>query len=107
LQPKSEKCIFVGYSEDVKGYRLLQPHCNEIIIRRDVKFDENLLACEPNSTIVPSLACEPSSVFVPSFVPILVSSSDDDSEDENPPLPAHLPPDESIEPEPTPTPVAS
>jgi hypothetical protein len=50
LQPKSEKCIFVGYSEDVKGYRLLQPHSNEIIIRRDVKFDENLLACKPNST---------------------------------------------------------
>jgi transposase InsO family protein len=43
LQPKSEKCIFVGYSEDVKGYRLLQPHCNEIIIRRDVKFDEKSL----------------------------------------------------------------
>jgi hypothetical protein len=42
LQPKSEKCIFVGYFEDVKGYRLLQPHSNEIIIRRDVKFDENL-----------------------------------------------------------------
>jgi hypothetical protein len=61
-------------------------HCNEIIIRRDVKFDENLLACEPNSMIVPSLACEPSSAFVPSFVPILVSSSDDESEDENPPL---------------------
>jgi hypothetical protein len=60
-QPKSEKCIFVGYFEDVKGYRLLQPHCNEIIIRRDVKFDENILACEPNSTIVPSSACEPSS----------------------------------------------
>jgi hypothetical protein len=31
LQPKSDKCIFVGYSEDVKGYKLLQPHCNEII----------------------------------------------------------------------------
>jgi hypothetical protein len=99
LQPKSEKSIFVGYSKDVKGYRLLQPHCNEIIIRRDVKFDENLLACEPNLTIVPSSSCEPSSAFVPSFVPILVSSSDDDSEDENPPPPAHLPPDESIEPE--------
>jgi hypothetical protein len=108
LQPKSDKCIFVGYSEDVKGYRLLQPHCNEIIIRRDVKFDENLLACEPNLTFVPSLACEPNSTFVPSstFVPysILVSSSNDDNEDENPPLNSHLPPDESFEPKPTPAP---
>jgi hypothetical protein len=34
---------------------------------------------------------------VPSFVPILVSSSDDDSKDENPPSPTHLPPNESIE----------
>jgi hypothetical protein len=70
LQPKSEKCIFVGYSEDVKGYRLLQPHCNEIIIRRDVKFDENILACEPNLAFVPSLACEPNSTVVPSSMPV-------------------------------------
>jgi hypothetical protein len=27
LQPKGEKCIFVGYFEDVKGYILLQSHC--------------------------------------------------------------------------------
>jgi hypothetical protein len=101
LQPKSEKCIFVGYSEDVRGYRLLQPHCNEIIIIREVKFDENLLVCEPNLAIVPSSACEPSSTFVPSFVHILVSSLDHDSEDENPPSPAHLPPYESFEIEPT------
>jgi hypothetical protein len=100
LHPKSEKCIFVGYSKDVKGYRCIQPHCNEIIIIRDVKFDENLLACEPNLTIVPSLTCKPSLAFVPSSFPILVSSSDDDSEDENPPPPAHLPPDESFEPKP-------
>jgi hypothetical protein len=53
---------------------------------------------------VPSSACEQSSTFVPSFVPILVSSSDDDSEDENPPLPSHLPLDESFEPEPAPAP---
>jgi hypothetical protein len=104
LHPKSEKCIFVGCYEEVKGYRLLQPHCNEIIIRRDVKFDENLLADEPNSAIVPSSACEPSSMFEPSSVPILVSSSDDDSEDENPPLPSHPPPDESFEPKPEPVP---
>jgi len=106
FQPKSEKCNFVGYSEGVKGYRLLQSHSNEIIIRRDVKFDENILSCEPNSTCVPSLACKPSSTFVPYSIPIIVScSSDDDNEDENPPLPIHLPPDESIEHEPAPSPL--
>jgi hypothetical protein len=104
LQPKSEKCIFVGYFEDVKGYRLLQPHCNKIILRRDVKFDENILAYEPNSVGVPSLACEPSLAVVPSSVSILNSSSDDDSEDENPPPPADIPPDESFEPEQAPVP---
>ena len=99
LQPKSEKCIFVGYSEDIKGYRLLQPHSHGIIIRRDVKFDENILAYEPNLAGVPSLACEPDLMIVPSFSssssfldkfpsPI----SDDESGNGNPPLPAHVPP---------------
>ena len=98
LQPKSEKCIFVGYSEDVKGYRLIQPHSHDIIIRRDVKFDENLLACEPNLADVPSLACEPDSTIVPSYSSsssfldrFSTLVSDDDSEDENPPPPAHVP----------------
>jgi hypothetical protein len=56
---------------------------------------------------VPSSACEPSSTFVPSYVPILVSSfsSEDDNEDENTPPPSHLPPDDSIEHEPKPTPL--
>ena len=88
---------FFGYSKDVKGYILLQPHSNDVIIRRDVKFDENLLACEPNSAVVPSLACEPNSVIMPSSTsnfldrfPTLVF--DDDSEDENPPPLAHVPP---------------
>ena len=48
---------------------------------------------------MPSSACEPSLVVVPSFVPILDSSSNDESEGENPPLPADIPPDESFEPE--------
>jgi hypothetical protein len=80
--------------------RLLQSQCNEIILRRDVKFDENLLAYEPSSTIVSSSACEPYSAFVPSY-----DLADDDSEEENPPPPAHPPPDESFEPEPAPTPL--
>ena len=100
MQPKSEKCIFVGYSKDVKCYRLLQPHSHDIIIRRDVRFDENILACEPNLVGVPSLACELDSVIVPYYsssssnfldrFPTPVSN--DDSEDKNPPLPTHIPP---------------
>jgi hypothetical protein len=101
LQPKIQKCIFVGYSEYVIGYRLLQPHSNDII-RRYVNFDENILACKPNSTFVPSSTCDPYLAFVSSSIPILVSFYlDDDSEDENPSTPAHLPPDESIQHEPT------
>jgi hypothetical protein len=64
------------------------------------------LAREPNSTFVPFLTCKPSLAFVPYFVSIMVSSSsDDDSENENPPPPGHLPQNESIENEPTPTPL--
>jgi hypothetical protein len=70
-----------------KGYILIQPHSNEIIIRRNVKFDEIILTCEPNLTFFPSSAYEQSSSFVPSlaynpyltfvpyFVPIMVSYS--------------------------------
>ena len=97
LHPKSEKCIFVGHSEDAKGYRLLQPHSHDIIIRTDVKFDENLLACKPNSVVVPSLSCKPDSAIVPSYnsnfldiFPTLVS--DVCNEDEYPSPPAHFPP---------------
>ena len=87
---------FFGYSKDVKGYRLLQPHSHDIIIRRDAKFDENILACEPISEVVPSLACEPDWMIVPSssssnFLDRFPTPVSDDSEDENPPPPAHVP----------------
>ena len=76
LEPKSEKCIFAGYCEDVKGYRLLQPKSKNIIIRRDVKFDENISAREPSSKGVPPLACKPDSAYVPPLslsLPFLIS----------------------------------
>ena len=59
----------------------------------------NLLSCEPNLASVPSLACEPNLAIVPSYssssnfldrFPNPVS--DHDSEDENPPPSAHVPP---------------
>lgn len=41
LDKKSEKCIFVGYSDKTKGYRLYNPLTKSLIIRRDIVFDEN------------------------------------------------------------------
>ena len=97
LEPKSEKCNFVGYSEDVKGYRLLQPNSTKNIIRRDVKFNENVLSYEPNVAYLPSSACDPDLADVPSSFSLIdstsfITSSNDDSDDENPPPPALAPP---------------
>jgi hypothetical protein len=41
LDDKSEKCIYTGYSETSKAYRLYNPITNKLIITRDVKFLEN------------------------------------------------------------------
>jgi hypothetical protein len=41
LDDKSEKCIFIGYSEISKAYRLYNPITKKLILSRDVKFLEN------------------------------------------------------------------
>ena len=78
------KCIFVGYSEDIKGYRLLQPNSKGIIIRRDVRFNENVLACKPYLAVVSFsyslLDNTPSDI-----------SSDTNIDDEHPPPPVSPP----------------
>ena len=40
LDPKVEKCIFVGYSLQQKGYRCYNPVTHELRVSRDVVFDE-------------------------------------------------------------------
>ena len=42
LDPQSIECIFVGYPDGVKGYRLLIPSTDKLIIERSVKFEESL-----------------------------------------------------------------
>ncbi|CAL1407138.1 unnamed protein product [Linum trigynum] len=37
---KGEKLIFTGYSDESKGYRLYNPVKNEVVVSRDVIFDE-------------------------------------------------------------------
>ena len=36
LDPKSRRCIFLGYADGVKGYRLWDPTAHKIVISRDV-----------------------------------------------------------------------
>ena len=40
LDPKAEKCIFVGYSIEQKGYKCYNPVTRELRVSRDVVFDE-------------------------------------------------------------------
>lgn len=41
LDDKSEKGIFIGYSQRTKAYKLYNPKTKKMIISRDVRFDEN------------------------------------------------------------------
>ena len=40
LDNKGQKCIFVGYSEDTKAYKLFNPITRKVIFSRDVQFIE-------------------------------------------------------------------
>jgi hypothetical protein len=41
LAPRSSLCVFLGYSENHKGYRCLDLDSNRLIISRHVVFDES------------------------------------------------------------------
>jgi hypothetical protein len=43
LYSRSNKYVFVGYNDGVKGYRLWDPTSHKIIIRKYVVFDESSL----------------------------------------------------------------
>ena len=41
LDPRAEKCVFVGYAPNKKGYKCLNPKTKKIHISMDVVFLEN------------------------------------------------------------------
>jgi len=40
LDPKYETCIFIGYCESIKAYKLYKPKTYKVVVSRDVIFDE-------------------------------------------------------------------
>ena len=44
FQPQRQECIFVGYSKDSKGYKLINLSTNKSFIERSVQFQEEPLA---------------------------------------------------------------
>ena len=40
LEPTAEKGIFVGYDETAKAFRIYLPSQRKVVVRRDVKFEE-------------------------------------------------------------------
>ncbi|KAG8482631.1 hypothetical protein CXB51_024131 [Gossypium anomalum] len=49
LEPRSIKCVFIGYKAGVKGYKLWCPENRKVVISRDVIFDE--IAMLPNLSL--------------------------------------------------------
>ena len=54
LQPQNQECIFVGYSKDSKGYKLINLTTNKSFIERSVQFQEEpLVAVEVGESSSP------------------------------------------------------
>lgn len=51
LEPQSKACVFVGYFDEIKGYKLLNVNIEELFIERSVKFEEDALHAPPDEHV--------------------------------------------------------
>ncbi|PKU69741.1 Retrovirus-related Pol polyprotein from transposon TNT 1-94 [Dendrobium catenatum] len=53
LQPKAHSCVFLGYSENYKGYKCLDISTNKLFMSRHLTFAENIFPFSTNKTSQP------------------------------------------------------
>lgn len=49
FKPRSQKCVFIGYANSQKGYKLYSLETKTVIYSRDVKFYENVFPFTMNT----------------------------------------------------------
>ncbi|KAL0462570.1 UNVERIFIED_CONTAM: Retrovirus-related Pol polyprotein from transposon RE1 [Sesamum latifolium] len=95
FEPRVSKCIFLGYSQSQKTYKVYDIHCNIMFTSRDVVFHENTfpfknIPTEPDPIPLPLPISEPTTddtLEIPTTPTMFLASSDHIS-----PLPPSHPP---------------
>jgi hypothetical protein len=81
LDPKSRKCIFLGFEKNIKGYRLWDLISKKKVISRDIIFDETFMLKQNEAEVCEDSPKEKSTVEVEFDEDNLPSDKNNDKDD--------------------------